>query len=331
MTKYKAENKTNTTQIPSLLMGEALSDGKCEGEQTMIYALYPGCVSRGACPELYAATLEVCSRLGIDLDLAIMQSASCTGAGVLQEKNLRLGDTLNARTFAMAERAGKPILTICSTCQGVMSQANARLQDDEYRASINEDLAEEGLRYNGTAEPKHLLWVIVEDIGIDKLKSMVTRPLPNLKLAPFYGCYIVRPSSALDFDDHPEREDSLEQVIEAVGAQVVDFPGKTLCCGFPILTINETNSLKMVSTHTLDAKDRGADAMVTPCPLCHLNLDGYQPQAAKANSPLSPIDVPILHLPQLIGLAMGIDPKAMRLNRHIVSTKNFLSELALSP
>ena len=147
----------------------------------MTYALYPGCVSRGACPELYAATLEVCRRLGIDLDLAIMQGASCTGAGVLQEKNLRLGDTLNARTFAMAERAGKPILTICSTCQGVMSQANARLQDDEYRESINEDLAEEGLKYNGTAEPKHLLWVIVEDIGIDKLKSMVTQPLPNLK------------------------------------------------------------------------------------------------------------------------------------------------------
>ena len=212
----------------------------------------------------------------------------------------------------MAERAGKPILTICSTCQGVMSQANARLQDEEYRASINEDLAEEGLRYDGTAEPKHLLWVIVEDIGIDKLRSMVTQPLPNLKLAPFYGCYIVRPSSALGFDEHPEREDSLERVIEAVGAQVVDFPGKTLCCGFPILTINETNSLKMVSTHTLDAKGRGADAMVTPCPLCHLNLDGYQPQAAKANSPQSPIDVPILHLPQLIGLAMGIDPKAMR-------------------
>ena len=297
----------------------------------MVYALYPGCVSRGACPELYAATLEVCRRLGLDLDLAIMQGASCTGAGVLQEKNLRLGDTLNARTFAMAERAGKPILTICSTCQGVMSQANARLQDDEYRESINEDLAEEGLRYSGAAEPKHLLWVIVEDIGIDKLKSMVVRPLPNLKLAPFYGCYIVRPSSALGLDDHPEREDSLERVIEAVGAQVVDFPGKTLCCGFPILTINETNSLKMVSTHTLDAKGRGADAMVTPCPLCHLNLDGYQPQAAKANSPLSPIDVPILHLPQLIGLAMGIDPKAMRLNRHIVSTKNLLSELALSP
>ena len=297
----------------------------------MRFALYPGCVSRGACPELYASTLEICRRLGIELDLITMQGASCTGAGVLQEKNLRLGDTLNARTFAMAERVGMPILTICSTCQGVMSQANQRLQDDEYRESINEDLAEEGLKYNGTSDPKHLLWVIVEEVGIDKLKSLVVRELPELRIAPFYGCYIVRPTSALKFKEHPEREDALEQVIEAVGAQVVDFPGKTLCCGFPILTINETNSLKMVANHTMDARGKGADAMVTPCPLCHLNLDGYQPQAAKANSPMAPIDIPILHLPQLIGLAMGIDPKLMRLNRHIVSTKQMLSELALSP
>ena len=295
----------------------------------MRYALYPGCVSRGACPELYVATLEVCARLGIELDVETMQGASCTGSGVLQEKNLRLADTLNARTFAMAERAELPILTICSTCQGVMSQANERLQDDEYRASINEDLAEEGLAYSGGADPRHLLWVIVEEVGLDKLKSLVTVPLSHLKMAPFYGCYIIRPSSALGFDEHPEREDSLERVIEAVGAQVVDFAGKTLCCGFPILTINETNSIRMVANHTLDAKGLGADAMVTPCPLCHLNLDGFQPQASAASR--APIDLPILHLPQLIGLAIGIDPKAMRLNRHIVSTKKFLTEVAVSP
>jgi succinate dehydrogenase / fumarate reductase cytochrome b subunit len=295
----------------------------------MRYALYPGCVSRGACPELYVATLEVCRRLGIELDLVAMQGASCTGAGVLQEKNQRLADTLNARTFAMAERAELPILTICSTCQGVMSQANERLQDEGYRASINEELAEEGLAYSGGADPRHLLWVIVEEVGLDKLKSLVTVPLSHLRMAPFYGCYIVRPSSALGFDEHPEREDSLERVIEAVGAQVVDFAGKTQCCGFPILLINETNSLKMVANHTLDAKGLGADAMVTPCPLCHLNLDGFQPQASAARG--APINLPILHLPQLIGLAIGIDPKVMRLNRHIVSTKKFLTEVAVSP
>ena len=296
----------------------------------MKYAFYPGCVSRGACPELYSATIEVCGRLGIELDTEVMRGASCTGAGVLQEKNLRLANTLNARTFAMAERAGLPIMTICSTCQGVMSQANKRLvEDSSYLAEVNEVLAEEDLEYTATADPRHLLWILLEDIGLDTLKSMVVRPLTGFKVAPFYGCYIVRPSRALGFEDHPERQDSLEQVIDAVGAEVVDFPGKTLCCGFPILTTNEKASMNMIANHTLDATGRGAEAMVTPCPLCHLNLDGYQPKAAAMRR--TPIDLPILHLPQLLGLALGIDPTAMRLNRHIVSTKRVLSELSLAP
>ena len=296
----------------------------------MKYAFFPGCVARGACPELYSATVEVCARLGIELDVETLRGASCTGSGVLQEKNQRLGDTLNARTFAMAERAGLPLMTICSTCQGVMAQANKRLTDDEkYRVAINADLAEEGLEYKGTLELTHLMWVLAEDIGLDKLKSMVVRPLEGFKVAPFYGCYIVRPSDALGFDEHPERRDSLERLIEAVGAEVADFPGKALCCGFPILTINGDNSMKMVANHTQDAKERGAVAMVTPCPLCHLNLDGFQPTAAAARR--TSIDMPILHLPQLVGLALGIDPKAMRLNKHIVSTKKMLSELALAP
>ena len=259
-----------------------------------------------------------------------MKTASCTGSGVLQEKNQRLGDTLNARTFALAERSGLPLLVICSTCQGVMSQANKRLTSDaDYLASVNEDLAEEGLEYKGTVEPKHLMWAIIEDIGIDTLKAAVTRPLTGFKVAPFYGCYIVRPSSALDFDDNPERKDSLERVIEAVGAEVVDFDGKTACCGFPILTINQTASLTMVANHTGEAKHKGAMAMVTPCPLCHLNLDGYQPQASKIRR--QPIDLPIIHFPQMLGLAMGIDPQAMRLNKHIVSTTKLLSAMALTP
>ena len=296
----------------------------------MKYAFYPGCVAQGAAPELYSSTIEVCRVLGIELDAGPMQSASCTGAGVLQEKNLRLGDTLNARNFALAERSGLPLLTICSTCQGVMSQANQRLTSDaEYLASINEDLAEEGLEYKGTADPKHLLWIIVEDIGIEELRSKVVHPLTGFKAAPFYGCYLVRPTSALGFEENPERSDALEQVIEAVGATVVDFRGKNLCCGFPILTINQTNSMKMVANHTIEARDQGADAMVTPCPLCHLNLDGYQPQAAKQAQ--QPIDLPIMHLPQMLGLALGIDPVAMRLNKHIISTRRLLSTIGVSP
>lgn len=294
----------------------------------MKYAFFPGCVSRGGCPELYPSALSVCERLGIELE--IMEGASCTGAGVLQEKNQRLGDTLNARTFAMAEAMGLPIMTICSTCQGVMSQAHKRLSDDPaYVDEINEILAEEGLEYKGEVVVKHLLWILVEDIGLDILKNYVTTPLSGLKMAPFYGCYIIRPTGALGFAEHPEREDSLERVIEVLGAEVVDYAGKTKCCGFPILTINERNSVAMVANHTLEAKDLGADAMVTPCPLCHLNLDGFQPKASAQRR--TTIDLPILHLPQVVGLAMGMDAKAMGLNKHIISTNRILSKVAVSP
>jgi succinate dehydrogenase / fumarate reductase cytochrome b subunit len=257
-----------------------------------------------------------------------MPGASCTGAGVLQEKNEFLGDALNARTFAMAEALDIQIMTICSTCQGVMSQANRRMKKDpEYLAKINVELAEEGLEYKGTADPKHLLWIIIEDYGLDKLETLITKPLAGIRLAPFYGCYLVRPTEALDFADNPERLTSLERLIETLGATVVDFSGKTRCCGFPILTINEKNSMAMVGKHTAEAKDLGADAMITPCPLCHLNLDAFQPRAS-AQAQRS-IDLPIIHMPQAIGLAMGISPKDMGLQRHIVSTKPLITKLGV--
>ena len=273
---------------------------------------------------MYVAATLICQRLGIELQE--MPGASCTGAGVLQEKNEFLGDTLNARTFAMAEDLGLQIMTICSTCQGVMSQANFRMRKDpEYLARVNKELAEEGLEYKGTANPKHLLWVIIEDVGLEKLTELITRPLAGIRMAPFYGCYLVRPADASDMEEHPERLTALEQVIETLGATVVGFSGKTRCCGFPILTTNETNSVAMVAKHTLDVKDLGADAMVTPCPLCHLNLDGYQPKAqAQANRK---IEMPILHLPQAIGLAMGISRQELGLQKHIISTKALLTKL----
>ncbi|MCH8990946.1 MAG: hypothetical protein IIA44_04235 [Acidobacteria bacterium] len=199
----------------------------------MKYAFFPGCVSRGGCPELYQAAHLICQRLGIELEE--MPGASCTGAGVLQEKNEFLGDTLNARTFAMAEGLGLPIMTICSTCQGVMSQAIFRMRaNPEYLARVNAQLAEENLEYKGTANPKHLLWILIEDVGLDTLTEAITRPLAGVRIAPFYGCYLVRPTDALDMEEHPERQSALETLIETLGATLVDFSGKTRCCGFPM-------------------------------------------------------------------------------------------------
>ena len=290
----------------------------------MTYAFFPGCVSKGGCPELYQSVMQVYPQLGIDLEE--MTTAACTGAGVLQEKDLRLGDLLNAHTFALAERQGLPIMTICSTCQGVMSQANHRLKTNpDYLAEINQALREEGLTYHGTTTVKHFVWILLEDVGEETIRQSVKRPLTGLRAAPFYGCYLQRPSEALEFDEQPSRAESLETVMTLLGAEVVDFPGKSRCCGFPLLTINKSNSMQMVANHTTDAKTHGADVMVTPCPLCHMNLDGLQSTAAGQTN--RDIHLPIFHLPQFLGLAMGMAPKALGLNRNLVSTRAVLEKL----
>ncbi|HXK34285.1 MAG TPA: CoB--CoM heterodisulfide reductase iron-sulfur subunit B family protein [Dehalococcoidia bacterium] len=287
------------------------------------YAFWPGCVSKGAAPELYVSTNRVARELGIEL--VELESATCTGAGVIQEQNPEMADALNARTFALAQQLGLPLMNICSTCQGIESMVQDKLaKNPEYLAKVNAILADEGLHYTPGLEIKNFLWVLVEDFGLDRLKSMVKRPLTGLRIGPFYGCYILRPSQILGMDDHPDRDRYLEWVIEAVGAEAVDYEGKKKCCGFPLLTINRENSLKQAGNHIHEAQDLGADALVSPCPLCHLNLDAQQPAAKQVTQ--YDIELPILHLPQMIGMALGIDPEEMRLNRHVVSTKKMLQK-----
>ena len=290
----------------------------------MKYAFWPGCVSKGACPELYDSMIKTSAKLGIELEE--MYDGNCTGAGVISEHEPKLADMLNARNFAIAQKMGHTtLINICSTCQGIQSMVQEKLdRDEEYRAKINAQLAEEGLEYKPGLIIKNFMWILVEDYGLDKLKEQVVRPLTSLRCGPFYGCYILRPSRILGMEEHPERDNYLEQIIEAVGAEPIDYEGKNKCCGFPILTINRKNSLTMAGSHVAEAKDKGADALVTPCPLCHLNLDAQQFDAAKVIE--RKLEVPILHVPQLIGLAMGIDPEALGLNRHVVDTRPLLEK-----
>lgn len=291
----------------------------------MRYAFYPGCVSQGGCPELYQSMMAVAPIL--DLELEPLVGEACCGAGVLHEKNPELADTLNARTFAMAEKMGLTLMTICSTCQGVLSKVNHRLRSSpSYLARINRTLAEDGLEYKGATEVKHLLWVLAEDYGLDRLKSLIKRPLTGMRGAPFYGCYIVRPSYLLGFDQYPGRTDYLDDVIRALGAEPVEYTEGDKCCGFPILTMNRPNSLAMTANRVSLAQEANSDFMVTPCPLCHLNLDGQQPDAAAMKK--TPLGLPILHLPQVLGLALGVDPKALGLDRHIISTKKVVQDLS---
>jgi succinate dehydrogenase / fumarate reductase cytochrome b subunit len=282
----------------------------------MKVAYWPGCVSRGFTPELHGSMEKIAPLL--DLELVELDRASCCGAGVIAEHSQELADTLNARTFALAEKTGSGLMmNICSTCQGSMTECQERLDaNTEYRIAINDNLREEGLKYDRGVVNKNLAWVLVEELGLDELRSRVKRPLTDLRVGPFYGCYIVRPRDRLGIDDEHPRHTYLQQIIEALGGTVIDYAGAYKCCGFPIITMNKEASLKQAGRHLGDAVDAEADCLVTPCPLCHLNLDLQQPLAEKVVG--RELDMPVLHLPQLLGLALGLKPKELGLQRHVV-------------
>jgi succinate dehydrogenase / fumarate reductase, cytochrome b subunit len=284
----------------------------------MRVAYWPGCVSRGFTPELHGSMAKVAPLL--DLELVQLDRASCCGAGVIAEHNQELADTLNARTFALAQRVdgAELMMNICSTCQGAQSECQERLDaSGEYRAHINEHLTDEGLSYEKGLTNKNFLWLLVEELGLDELRSRVTRPLTDLKVGPFYGCYIVRPIERLGIDSvERPRDRYLDMVIEALGGTVIEYAGSHKCCGFPIITMNKDASLKQAGRHLGDAVDADADCLVTPCPLCHLNLDLQQPLAERTVG--RELNMPVLHLPQLVGLALGLEPKELGMQRHVV-------------
>ena len=267
--------------------------------------------------------MAIIGRLGIDV--VELTAAACCGAGVVTEANPDAALALNARTFAQAEQLGLDVMTICGTCQGVMGAANKRLkQEPGLLDRINALLEPEGLVYRGTVQVKHLLWIIVRDIGLQELRRHIRVPFKDFRVAPFYGCYILRPSWDIGFDD-PENPTSLEKVIQAVGGESVAYAGRTKCCGFPIILEKETIAVAMAGANMKEAKEGGADFMVTPCPLCHMSLDIYQERAGKAVG--TRLDMPILHLPQLIGLAMGIPAKELGLLRHLIPVESILKRM----
>lgn len=287
----------------------------------MKVAYWPGCVSRGFTPELHGSVAKVAPLL--DIELVELDRACCTGAGVIAEHSQELADTLNGRTFALAQqemRNGADLMmNICSTCQGAQSESQERLDANaEYRETVNQTIRETsgGISYEKGITNKNFLWLLVEEIGLEKLSSLVKRPLTNLKVGPFYGCYIVRPTDRIGITDENPRDQYLGQVIEALGGTTVEYAGAHKCCGFPIITMNKSASLKQAGRHIGDAIDADADCLVTPCPLCHLNLDLQQPLAAREAG--RELGLPILHLPQLVGLALGLEPKELGLQRHVV-------------
>ncbi len=287
------------------------------------YALYTGCTAKESTPELLKSTLAVAKAL--DIELIVLEEASCCGASHLQDFDDFLSLTLNARNICYAEKLGFTMITICNTCQLNLSMTKERLdKNKELKDKVNQKLNEVGLEYKGNVDIKHFLYAIVDDIGVEEIRKRVKKPLANINIAPFYGCHNIRPSSLQNKNngnENPYVPNSIERLIDALGGNSIDYAHKNKCCGFHV-ELQAPKTANILSGNAMtDAMDNNADAVVTPCPLCHLRLDVQQHNISKEIG--RDVKMPILHLPQMIGLALGLAPEDLGLN-HNISEITFL-------
>ena len=277
----------------------------------MKYILYPGCAGEATTKEALKSTTSLLEFLGVDF--TENEALSCCGAGIVEEEDPEFEIVLNARNFALAEQEGRDILTICNTCLYTMLRVQKTLREDpKILDQVNTDLATIGLCYKGTVKITHFLWFLRDEIGLEKIKALINKPINQLKIAPFYGCHIIRPTDIMNDEKQPE---FMNKLIRICGAEDVEYKDKYNCCGFHILLADQDTSLKMTEECLINARKSKADMLVTPCTLCHINLDGYQKEAMGADA----TPTPVLHLGQMLGLAMGLNPKALGLNQNLVS------------
>jgi succinate dehydrogenase cytochrome b subunit len=288
-------------------------------------AYYKGCLASLSAKELDSSTQALAPK--VELELIELESVTCCGAGDIHEAEPDYYLHLNARILAYAEATRcDTLLTICNVCTLNLRQANWQLKnDDALRTRVSENLQRVGVPpYSGGVEVRHLLWEIADGEGYELLKQAAHRGLKGLKIAPFYGCQILRPSKLLGYDD-PDRPSSLERIIEACGGEAIDYPAKIKCCGFPIIQAREETALGELIQPIEQASEAGADAMVTPCPLCHLSLDAWQSKLKAATG--KDFRMPILHLSQLVGVAAGLEESELKFKRHVVPVTPLLEKL----
>jgi succinate dehydrogenase / fumarate reductase cytochrome b subunit len=281
------------------------------------YALFTGCTAKESTPEQFSSTMAVADKLGIEI--VVLEEASCCGASHLQDFDEFLAHVLNARNLCYAEKHGLTMVTICNTCQlnSVMTK-HALDSDPDLKSRVNEKLAEVGLEYKGSSEVKHFLYALIDDFGLDEIKKRVVTPLSKFNIAPFYGCHNIRPSeiqARTNGGENPYKPTSLDDLIVALEGNSVDYESKNKCCGFHVDLQAPKSSNRLTGIALLDAVDSGADMVVTPCPLCHLNMDIKQSSAGKEMG--RDIDVPVLHMQQMVALALGCSAKEIGLKYHV--------------
>jgi heterodisulfide reductase subunit B len=292
------------------------------GSRDNRFGYFAGCTIPARLNSYELSSRKVLDKLGIEL--VNLERTSCCGMPLERVDHESFIFTV-AKVLAEAERQELDILTLCSGCFGSLSRGAAYLtsQQEEWK-KVNESLKEFDLEYRGIAQVRHLIQVLYEDIGPSRIKSEVKRDLSKLRVAAHYGCHPLKPHEIVKFDD-PEEPKSLDELVRATGAESVDYKDKLQCCGSPILAVDENLAMKIAKTKLDTMKAAKADAIVTICPFCELMLDGMQIVIGdKYNEEYG---IPALFLPQLIGLAMGIEPVDLGINMNKVSTEKLLTSI----
>ncbi|NEV62163.1 CoB--CoM heterodisulfide reductase iron-sulfur subunit B family protein [Thiorhodococcus minor] len=278
------------------------------------YAFYSGCCFQGADARFFDILQQVFDK--VDVSLELIADAVCCGAGVIEERSELASLAINARNMACAERMGLPFFTPCSTCFNVIANCKKRLAEDaRLFDQVNAILAEDGIQYSGEVELTHTLYILAHDVGLTKLGERVTHPLHGLRVASFYGCHTRNPADIQEYESS-HNPTSLEDILQVLGAECLDYESRNNCCGYHVAWPNPDLSKTMTGVVLEGAQKQEVDLMVTSCPLCFKNLDGVQPKALAAAG--KPFQLPVLYLPELVGLACGMSPEDMKLDFHTV-------------
>ena len=285
------------------------------------YTYFPGCSSSEGGAKAYGWSAQAVSK-ALDIELIELDDWNCCGSTPYSSVEELASFCLSARNLALTEKRGLDLVTPCSSCYVILNRTNSHLKEyPQLKARVDEAMAAGGLEYHGTVRVRHLLDVFVNDIGYDEINSNVKINLGGLKVAPYYGCQMVRPRPGFD---HPENPQSMDKLIASLGGEPVPFPLKSRCCGGSLIISEEALALELIRKVFDSALSNGAECLITPCPLCQTNLDAYQRrvnQKFKTN-----FNLPVLFFTQLMGVAFGLSDEDLGLKTCIIPAERVLAK-----
>ena len=288
----------------------------------MKYSYYPGCASSGTAKECEESIQAVMRALGVEW--TELEDWNCCGAAIATGVSYLLSLALPARNLALAEQTDSDLVTGCSRCYMNLVRAKHYTENNAgVREKVNTLLAEAGVQYQGKVRLRHLLDVIINDVGLDVVAERVKRPLNGLRVAPYYGCCQGMWTYA-QFDS-VEEPHCFDQLLATLGAEVVDFPLKTACCGGTLSMSKRSVGANLIGDLLAAASD--ADCIVTACPLCMFNLNSFQKEAGSIKG--THFNIPVLFLTQAMGLALGLPERALGLQRNAVPVHDLYRKVAV--